>query len=281
MNNNPLSIDKQNEFAMKASMILEILNTLMIYVNDPKNDNDQKQNEYKVQIIFNAKELEKYVKILSPYKENDNVNNFFTSYERIKDKIDETVKRISNKKLEKEAKKLHEKIELQAQEMEIKKMIGELKDQYGLEENDLKILNVGKTKKSFLGRVLEFVLVFVSTALILFGLSGIIPWTKDKNILNLILFCLYFAGSEIVGRLVISLAFKKLIMQTFGFIMLIPSLVAIIVVAIFPIFMEISSIILFVITAIFAVAIRKFMLSYVFEKLLKSKFNKMKKEEKQ
>lgn len=280
MNNSQLSIDKQNEFAMKASMILEILNTLMIYVNDPNNEKDQKQKDYKVQIIFNAKELEKYVKVLNPYQENEKVRLFFDGYERIKERINETIKRISNKELEREAKKLHEKIELQAQEMEIKKMLGELKDQYGLEEKDLKVFNFGKTKKSFLAVILEYVLVFVFTALILLGLSGIIPWTKDKNILSLVLFCLYFAADEIVGRLVLNIAFKKLIMQTLGLIMLLPSIVAVVVVAIFPIFVEINSIFLYIITAIFAVAIRKFMLSYVFEKLIKSKFNKMKREEK-
>lgn len=274
MNNNQLSIDKQNEFAMKANMILEIENTLLIFIDDPKNSLDQKQNDYKVQFLFNAKELEKYAKALNPYQENEKVRAFFEKYTIIKERIDETLKRIKNKKLEKEVKKLKDKIEIQAQELEIKKMIGELTEQYGIEEKDLKILNVGKKQKSKLAIIIELLIIFTSTVLILFGLSGIIPWSKEKNIVNIIFFALYFSGCEILSRIVLTFGFKKLIIQTFGLIMIFPSLIAIVISAIFPIFVEINSIFLLIITTILTVLIRKFMLSYVSEKLVKNKFKK-------
>ena len=121
MNLQNLSVDKQNEFAFKGKMMLEIEKNLLMCINDINLTDEKKKKEYKVQLIYNADELEKYCKLLSPYQENENVKKFFDAYNNIKENMDNAVKMHSSKEILKEVKKFRAKIEELAQEQAITK----------------------------------------------------------------------------------------------------------------------------------------------------------------
>lgn len=272
--NNRLSIEKQNEFAFKGKMMLEIERNLLIYVNDINLTDENKKRDYKVQLIYNASELENYCKLLKPYQENENVKTFFDGYNNIKNNMDDAVKLHSTKEILKEVKKFRQKVEELAEETAIKQAINEIKEGYGLETDDIKLVNVikKKTKVPFLSQML---LGLVMQIILLISFSGLINYcTYNKNFFSLVLFVLYFSGIEFLLKLIISLFFKKLLFKTMGLIMLIPFIVAVVITLIFPIFITFESRLLFVIVAVLAYAIRKFMCSYIFEKLSKIKRHK-------
>ena len=143
---NNLSLDKQNEFAFKAIMILEIENNLMQILNSKSLDLD-KQTSYKVQVIYNASELKKYATALNPYMENEKVRTFFDGYNKIKENLEDLVKRISTKEILKEVKKFSASVEEKATEMEIEKLIKDITSEYGISEDELKVVNLGTKKK--------------------------------------------------------------------------------------------------------------------------------------
>ena len=275
-----LSIDKQNEFAFKASMIVEIENNLIMILSTNASLDEDKKKTYKVQVIYNANELEKYAKALAPYQENEKVKTFFENYEKIKTNLVNLVKEFSTKEVLKEVKKFGEEVEEKAQEMEINKLIKQITEEYGINEADLKIVNMTKKKNKFRQVSSDIIINFLLSVILMFSFSGLIPWATYKgSFVMLVFFALYYSAVEVVTRFICLKAFKKLILKTFGLILILPLIISTILCLFLPIFVEVKSILLFALCTILTYLVRKFIISYVLEKLLIHQSKKKKKEQ--
>lgn len=272
MNLQNLSVDKQNEFAFKGKMMLEIEKNLLMCINDINLTDEKKKKEYKVQLIYNADELEKYCKLLSPYQENENVKKFFDAYNNIKENMDNAVKMHSTKEILKEVKKFRAKIEELAQEQAITKMLEDVKEGYGLEGNDVKVIKAYTSKSVMKNFFPQMIAGFILQIILMISFSGLFNYcTYNKNFFSLVFFVLYFSSIEFVLKLIIGTLFQKLIFKTMGLIMLVPFIASVVIAIIFPIFVGIESIWLFLLAAVVAFGLRKFMLSYLFEKISERK----------
>ncbi len=272
MNLQNLSVDKQNEFAFKGKMMLEIEKNLLMCINDINLKDEKKKKEYKVQLIYNADELEKYCKLLSPYQENENVKKFFDAYNNIKENMDNAVKMHSTKEILKEVKKFRAKIEELAQEQAITKMLEDVQEGYGLEGNDVKVIKAFTAKSVMKNFFPQMIAGFILQIILMISFSGLFNYcTYNKNFFSLVFFVLYFSSIEFVLKLIVGTLFQKLIFKTMGLIMLVPFIASVVIAIIFPIFVEIESIWLFLLAAVIAFGLRKFMLSYLFEKISERK----------
>ena len=275
-----LSIEKQNEFAFKASMIIEIENNLIMILSTTNNLDEEKKKTYKVQVIYNANELEKYAKALAPYQENEKVKNFFENYEKIKNRLLSLVKEFSTKEVLKEVKKFGLEVEEKAEELEVQKLIKQITEEYGINESDLKVVNMTKKKNRFKQASVDIIINFLLSVILMFSFSGLIPWaTYNGSVLMLVFFSLYYSAMEITLRFILLKVFKKMILKTFGLILLAPLVISAIICIFLPIFVTVKSILLFLLTIVLTYLIRKFMISYVLEKLLIHQSHKKKKEQ--
>ena len=275
-----LSIDKQNEFALKASMIIEIENNLIMILNTNNTLDEEKKKTYKVQVVYNANELEKYAKALAPYQENEKVKSFFENYNKIKNVLITLVKEFSTKEVLKEVKKFDLEVEEKAEELEIKKLIKQITDEYGINESDLKIINMTKKRNRFKQVSSDIIVNFLLSVILMFSFSGLIPWaTYKESVVMLVFFSLYYSAIEVTCRFIFLKLFRKYIFKSFGLILLAPLVISIIICIVVPIFVNINSVFLFSITAIITYLIRKFIISYVLEKLLIYQSHKKKKEQ--
>lgn len=272
--NEVLTIEKQNEFAFKATMILEIEHNLLVFVNDPSFSDKNKLKEYQVQVVFNAQELEKYAEKLQSYMENEKVKAFFDGYSRLKDNLNQTVQRISSKEILKGVKEFRRQVEEKVEQQQIDKIVKELSEQYGVSESELKIVTM-KQKNKGINIALEFTLSWLFNIIILFSLSGLFNYASyHGNILNLLFFVLYYATIDLLLRLLASKYLSKYIFKTFGLVLILPLILTTLITIFLPIFVEIKSIFLFIITSVLVYLIRKFIQSYILEKIIVSKNKK-------
>lgn len=117
---------------------------------------------------------------------------------------------------------------------------------------------------------LNFILMFV----IFFAISGFINFASWTSIFDLVYFVLFFSLVEMISRFVLLTLFKKIIIKTIGAIMLLPFLISTVLVCVFPIFLEIDSYFSLIMILLLSTLIRKFIISYVQEKNMKSKLSK-------
>lgn len=276
-----MSFERQNEMALKASMIIEIETDLMRILKTNVTLDEEKRKTYTVQVVFNANELEKYVDILAPYQENKTIKEFFEKYEKIKIDLANFVKEVSTKEVLKEVKVLKHKVIEQAHEVELNAIIKQLTEEFGINDTDLQVVNMTKKRNKFIQAVSEALISFLLSTILMFSFSGLIPWATYKgSFVMLLFFALYYSGVEVLTRFIVLKAFKKLIFKTFGLILLLPLIISIVLSIFLPIFVEVKSILLFVLAAVLTYLVRKFIMSYVLEKVLIHQTKSNKKEQK-
>ena len=276
-----LSFEKQNEFAFKASMIIEIENNLIMILTTNNSLDEEKKKTYKVQVIFNANELEKYAKALAPYQDNEKVKTFFENYDKIKTNLVNLVKEFSTKEILKEVKKFDQEVKEKSQEMELNTIIKQLTEEFGINDADLQVVNMTKKKNRVRQVISDLIINFLLSVILMFSFSGLIPWAGYKgSFVMLVFFALYYSGVEVIIHFIFLKVFKKYIFKTFGLILILPLIISTVLCIFLPIFVEIKSILLFAICTVLTYLVRKFIVSYIVEKYLIHQAKNKKKEQK-
>ena len=159
--------------------------------------------------------------------------------------------------------------------MEIEKLIKDITSEYGISEDELKVVNLGTKKKRISKVLLEFVVEVLLSSILMFSLIGLFSFADaNGKLLNLVLFSLYYGLVEGVLKVIVSTIFRKYILKTFGLILIVPFVICTVLCTFLPIFITIKPIILFIVASILVFIVRKFIISYVLEKILALKFKK-------
>ena len=108
-------------------------------------------------------------------------------------------------------------------EEEIEKWMEQL-SQEGLPKG--KIIRVKMPKRTPIFILLETLLMFLINILLFLSLTGFFEWAVYESILDLIYFILIFTGIELILKNAIHLFFPKLIIKSFGLLLMIPPFVA-------------------------------------------------------
>lgn len=130
-----------------------------------------------------------------------------------------------DKKIKKEEK---EKAKKEAEE-EIDKMINELENQLGINKEQVKIVKINIPKRNLKNILIEALFTILINMILILSLSGYIIWAKYNSIFDLVYFTLILSSIEILFNNLIYLFFKKYITLSFGFILYVPILLAIVI----------------------------------------------------
>lgn len=132
---------------------------------------------------------------------------------------DEKKNEVENK--EKEKSDLEEEV--------IERIVNELEEKYNLKKENIKIVKVGNQgfKPSIFKIVLKELLFWLFDFLLIIALHGYFRF-PESNPLNLLLFSIVFYIIEMSGRTIINRYFKKLLLYSFGTVMLPITVVALI-----------------------------------------------------
>lgn len=137
------------------------------------------------------------------------------------------------------------------------------------------IVKIRIPNKSFSSVLVNGIIGFVLNFIILFALSGFFAWANWTSIGEFALFLGYFSIVETIIKAFVVTVLNKLIFKTYGAILLLPFVLSIICVCVFPIFIEITSIFTFILVSLLCNLIRKFIIDYFIDKKIKKEMKKL------
>ena len=146
-------------------------------------------------------------------------------------------------------------------EKEMEQMIQDLSEQMGIDKNQIKVVSIKAPKRNFKVILFESLYYIIITALMFVGLSGYIAWCDGKWY-DLLFFSLMFSAIELVLRNVFYIIFKKTIVQTFGFIMVLPPLISMFVCVFIPFIISPVYIGRYIIVCVILLIVREFIKKY-------------------
>lgn len=158
----------------------------------------------------------------------------------------------NNKKQEenKEIKKKPTQEELIEQaKKEMEELMKSISEETG--NNNVKIVQLQVPKATFKNFLFTLILSLFLNVLLFVGTSGFFEFVKYDNIINLILFSIYFSVVERVIEFVFLKFFTPLVIKTMGLAHLIPIVLSLLLVILFPIFVVVDNIFLTLITIVF------------------------------
>ena len=142
--------------------------------------------------------------------------------------MDDKDKKINNENLKDEENKFSEndktKLTNEKEDLEaevIEKIVSELEEKYNLKKENIKIVKVKKlsTKQRISRMVFKEIMFWLFDFLLIIALHGYFSF-PESNILKLLLFSIVFYIIEMAGRTIINKYFRKLVLYSFGTIML-------------------------------------------------------------
>lgn len=145
-----------------------------------------------------------------------------------------------NKRNDKIDKKEKNEQELQKAKQDLEKLIKQAEEEYGVDRNRIKIVKIKLPSRGIKQILSDAFFTIVLSIVLILSLTGYIKWT-DSPMLNVFYFALAYSVLEIILRNIVNIFFVKLIIKTFGFIILLPSIVAIPLVLVFTNFVDIVS----------------------------------------
>ena len=150
-------------------------------------------------------------------------------------------KEIKNKKTQ------EEQIEEAKKDME--ELMKSISEEVG--GNNVKVVQLQVPRATFKNFLFTLGLSLLLNVLIFVGTSGFFEYVKYESILNLILFSVYFSLVERILEFVFLKFFTPLVIRTMGIAHLIPIVLTLLLVLLFPIFVTIPEIFIALVTLVF------------------------------
>lgn len=154
----------------------------------------------------------------------------------------------NNKKPE-EKKKLTSEEQIEQAKKDMEELMKSISEETG--NSNVKIVQLQVPKATFKNFLFTLILSLILNALLFVGTSGFFEFVKYENILNLILFSVYFSIVERVIEFIFLKLFTPLIIRTMGLAHLIPIVLSLLIVILFPIFVVVDNIFLTLVTIVF------------------------------
>lgn len=157
-----------------------------------------------------------------------------------------------NKKNKKEEKEIKNKKTQEEQIEEAKKDMEELmKSISEVGGNNVKVVQLQVPRATFKNFLFTLGLSLLLNILIFVGTSGFFEYVQYENILNLILYSVYFSLVERILEFVFLKFFTPLVIRTMGLAHLIPIVLTLLIVLLFPIFVTVPEIFITLVTLVF------------------------------
>lgn len=160
--------------------------------------------------------------------------------------MDENNKKQTEEKEVKKKNTQEEQIEQAKKDME--EMMKSISDEMGA---NVKVIQLQVPKATFKNFIYTLILSLVLNTLLIVGTSGFFEFLKYENIISLILFSIYFSFLERVIEFVFLRFFTPLVIRTMGLAHLIPIVLTLLIILLFPIFVVIENLFLALITIVF------------------------------
>ena len=145
-----------------------------------------------------------------------------------------------NKRNEKIDKKEKNQNEIEKAKQDLEKLIKQAEEEYGVDRNRIKVVKVKLPSRGIKYILTEALITLILNSILILSFSGYIKWTESP-LLNMLYFAIAYRLIEIILRNILNIFFIKLIIKTFGFILVLPSIIAIPLVLIFTDFVDIVS----------------------------------------
>lgn len=160
--------------------------------------------------------------------------------------MDENNKKQTEEKEVKKKNTQEEQIEQAKKDME--EMMKSISDEMGA---NVKVIQLQVPKATFKNFIYTLILSLVLNTLLIVGTSGFFEFVKYENIISLILFSIYFSFLERVIEFVFLRFFTPLVIRTMGLAHLIPIVLTLLIILLFPIFVVVENLFLALITIVF------------------------------
>lgn len=158
---------------------------------------------------------------------------------------------------------LDEEIEKAKKEME--ELMKSLQDQMGQE--NVKVVKIQIPRPTIKHYIYSLLISLVVNTLLFIGCSGFINFLVWDSILDLVLFSAYFSVIERTVDFIFLKYFTPLIIRSMGIAAVLPFIISILFVLIFPIFVVIEEVVLAIITLAFICVCKSFINSFIQNKL--------------
>jgi len=185
--------------------------------------------------------------------------------------MDDNKKEKDEKKIEKKSSQ-EEKIEQAKKEME--ELMKSLNEEVG--GQSVKVVQLQIPKATFKNFLFTLFLCLIINNLLIVGTSGFFEFIKWEKILDLILFATYFTIVERILEFLFLKFFTPLIIRTMGLAHVIPIIISLAIVLLFPLFVNINAFFITLITMVFIHVCKGAIINYIQNKILFRKIRRKK-----
>lgn len=187
---------------------------------------------------------------------------------------DKNNKKNEDKKTKKELndEKLDEAIEQAKKDMD--ELMKSIQDEVGMK--NVRVVQVQIPKSNFKNFITGLIISLFLNTLLIVGMSGFYEYLQWDKIYDLIFFAIYFTFAERIIDFIFIKYFTPLIIRTMGLASIIPDIISLALVIIFPIFVNIENVIVTVFTLVVILVFKTILMSFIRNKLLYKKYRSKK-----
>lgn len=186
-----------------------------------------------------------------------------------KDKKNKKDENIKNKKEIKED-KMNEAVEQAKKEMD--ELMKSIQEEVGMK--NVKVVQVQIPKSNFKNFISGLIISLFLNILLILGMSGFYEYLQWDNIFQLIFFAIYFTLAERIIDFIFIKYFTPLIIRTMGLASVIPNIISLALVIIFPIFVKVEDVIVTLFTLVVISVLKGIIMTFIRNKLLYRKYRR-------
>lgn len=184
-----------------------------------------------------------------------------------KDKKNKKDENIKNKKEIKED-KMNEAVEQAKKEMD--ELMKSIQEEVGMK--NVKVVQVQIPKSNFKNFISGLIISLFLNILLILGMSGFYEYLQWDKIYQLIFFAIYFTLAERIIDFIFIKYFTPLIIRTMGLASVIPNIISLALVIIFPIFVKVEDVIVTLFTLVVISVLKGIIMTFIRNKLLYRKY---------
>lgn len=180
-----------------------------------------------------------------------------------------------NKKEKKDLnKKTNQDEEIEKAKKEMEELMKSISEEVG--GQNVKVVQLQIPRANFKNFLFTLFFGLLLNTLLIIGTSGFFEFVKYENILNLVLFSVYFTFLERILDFLFLKFFTPLIIRTMGIAHIIPIIITLLITLLFPIFVIVDNVFLALVTIVFIHVCKGTILKFIQTKFLFRKMRRKK-----
>ncbi len=137
-----------------------------------------------------------------------------------------------------------------------------------LGQNNVKVVQIKIPKANFKNFIFGLIIGLLLNTLLIVGTSGFFDFILWNNILDIVFFAFYFTIISKVIDFVFIKLFTPLIIKSLGIAAILPNIIALAIVIIFPIFVIIDNMFITLLTLVFIMVCERMIANYIQNKVI-------------